>query len=319
MEGEDVVADPGAADVDTSTATTPDPAADTDTDTDTGGAPAATATTPAKSTLDELLATRPDWLKAQLGMLEGSKDITAEDVAGLDHNAQRVLAGFLKLAEERMPERTAKEQELSQKEQELAARERLLLHRQSGNLKLMNSPDARALLASLKPTGDAPDPYSDEGFEYRVNQKVHDAMEKFLGAFAKGEEDLKAAYAQAEAEASAAAQREAHVAYIDQHMDTFSDDRVADRVVELVTKHAHTIEDAHRIALREIVAHDEAETRKQAVELSRQRIQRGGRTGPVLPPTPEGSMMERLAFYKQYPEAQTRDYVKAFGRAPEES
>lgn len=273
---------------------------------------------PARATLDELLANPPDWLKANLTMLESSKNIDAADLAELDPNAQRVVAGLLLRAREAKPEIDDREKAIKDKEIELAARERMLLQRQSGNLRLLGSnPAARELLKM--PEGQEPDdPYSDEGINYRVNKLFNERMQAFLDVFAKGEQDLKAAYEQAEAEAAAQAQHEATVAYVEANLDTFKDPRVEERVVELVQKHAFNVEQAHKMALREIAMDDEAVVKQTALEKSRDRIATGGRVQGVIPPTPEGEFLspEVQAHYRRYPEALKRDYEKAFGTAP---
>lgn len=274
-------------------------------------------------TLDEILASgKLDWLKAQQDQLGSSAEVTLEDMSRLDHNGQRVVAGLMKLAGEKRPDAEARERELAAKEQEVAARERLLLQRQAGNLGLMRNPKALELLKELQGAeGDAElDPYTPEGFAAAVKREVAGHLGKLFGTFEASEQELNAAYAQAQQEAEAAALHAERVAYIEANEDTFSDPEIEARTVELVKGHAFTVQEAHRLALAEKAATDHQANRTAAVARSQERVARGGRTGPRIPPKPEGLLTDAKVrdHFDRNPGAMEAEFRRRFpGHNPE--
>lgn len=294
-----------------------EPPADVDTDTDTDTPPADPPAEPEPKTLDEIIASgKLDWLKAQRDQLGGTKNFDLKTLERLDHNGQQAFAALLELAAEKKPDAEKRQRELDQREQELAAKERLLLQRQAGNLRLMRNDRALAQLQALREAtaGEPPDEYTPEAAVYHARKAAAEILQNLFGSFEESEKELLAAHQQAEKEAAEQAEYNKEVAYIDANTDTFSDPAVSERYIVLRRDHGHGIEEAHRIALAERVSADQAETRKRAIDLARDRIQKGGRQGQRMPPKPEGLMSDPKvqAYFRDNPGALEAEFRRRF-------
>src|SRR5688572_9786533 len=258
-----------------------------DTDTDTEPEPEVPAT-PAdkKVTLDELLA--DPRVLAHMDVLD-DYPLTADDIADLDPKAQRLLAAVLKRAQADVPAFQQRQKEVDDRQRVLDARERMLTRQVEAAIKPFTDPRLRAL----------------------ADKRVADRFDKFLGRAVELDAEARQRAEEAERAQAVAEQRAVDEAYVAEHEESFADERVLDRVTVLVQNHNFTLQDAHRLAELELVNQNEADTRTKALEESRARVQRGGRSAPTLPDTPEDDEA-RAAFYAKYPEAVQRDFAKHY-------
>lgn len=289
-----------------------------DTDPDAGAADAkpdeGEAKEPARSTLDELVLNRPDWLAEAMRVVK-PEDVDAEDLAAVASTIEgkRVLAAIFGRADAQTPVLEEKVKALTEREQMLAAKERLLAERQRAGLKWASHDKAKALLARLAPEGqvEEPEKFTEEWFAWKVDQRTRANLDAFFSTIEEIDREAEEQAAAAVAAEKEAAERQSVVDYVNENEDTFSDPRVFERVAVLVQNHNHDIKEAHRIALRELAVEDDAEAKQQAMELARKRIARGGRGGPRVPRAPEDPA-EKHEFYTRNPDALRRDFEEAF-------
>ncbi len=299
MEGEDG----GMVEVETS-----DPVAEADVD----AKPEAPAIEPnARVTLDELFAVEPDFIKAYESTLD-AHPVTKEDLERLDPTGRRVVAAMLQRAREGIPEVEAERTKITQERLRVEAMDRLLVARQRDMLKPFVDPRTQQFIAGLRPKDQEPEQFTPEWFEWKLSHGVADRFEKFVGTFQALEKDRNEAAAAAQAEQEYEDRLQVAAAYIDANQDSFDDPRVSDRVGQLVEHHGHTIEQAHQIAMAELVVAGEKDLRQKSVALARERIARGGRRLPTLGDTPKEDS-QRAEFYKDNPSAVTRD-IDAYNR-----
>lgn len=292
--------------------------ADTDTDTDpaTSEAPA-TGEAPApadKSTFDQFLEARPEWLEAAMRHTKAS-DVSEEDLAklGATPEGQRVLAAVFARADAGLPDFEERQRAVAEKERELAAREQLVKARLAQGMSWSRHDKAKALLAKLAPatTAEEPEQFTPEWFAWQADRQAHARFEQFFSAMQEIEQDqLRELEEQRAAEAAdAQAQRDAE--FCEAHQEELGDPRVLARVTTLVQKHAHDIPEALQIALREVAIEDDAQAREQALARSRERVTRGGTRGPKVPSAP-ADPKDHHDFYTRNPEALQRDFDRAF-------
>lgn len=266
-------------------------------------------------TLDEFLTNRPEALQRAIDTVD-PKDLDAEDLKEIEKSPAllRVLATLLKRADAAAPELDEHARTLAARESELKAKERLFAERQRSALKWGKHQHAVDLLAKLKPQGDEPEKFTEEWFEWKLDQKAEQRFASFFDTISKIDQEQETAAAEAIAAEELAAKHAAEDAYAEANKDTLSDPKLFERVRVLYNDHNFGLEEAHQIALREAALEDVETAKKQALELSRSRIARGGRKGPTLPATPD--LDEDPDFYKRNPEAVRRDFRREFGRDP---
>lgn len=268
-----------------------------------------------KPTLADLLTGEgaPEWLgeMVEIAEREGKPfELTPEEMRSLDPKAQKLVANII-LAGKQGAEGAGKAQQaLAEREAQVAARERMLLAKQADLLKTFSNPKLKAFMDKIKPTGDRPDPESPEGRDFLIREGVHKLLGEFFGSLSEVEQEAEKARSEAEKAHQQSQVDKANEAYIDQHLDAFRDPAIFARIQEHYQK-GYPLDRAHRIAMAELLAEEEAkggELEKRALEQSRRRVQPGRRAASAIPATPKNlSVEERNAFWEKHPEAMKRD------------
>jgi hypothetical protein len=268
--------------------------------------PKGAAEPPPKSALDELMET--DWLKEQIE-LAGDKElpVTEEEIKNLDPAAQRVIANIVLRGRTGAAAALTAQQQAQQREADLSARERLLLARQSEALRFFKSPKLQAFLDEAKPKGDRPDPDSPEGRDYDARERFSALMDGFFSKLSEIEEEATKTAAESEEAARTEAQRTKDTAYVQQHLDDFKDPETY-ALIENHVKHGYGLEEAHKLAMKQIIADSVDKDKAAELATSRRRVQPGRRTRNAIPETPKGLTASALNdWYDKHPDAMARD------------
>ena len=266
--------------------------------------------------LDEVLASRPDWLESAIANVDPT-DVDAADLEELRNNpvAMRVIASMLRRADGGLPELEEHVKGIAAREAELKAKERLFAERQRTALKWADHTRAKELLQRQMPKGAEPEQFTPEWFEWKLDEGHHKRNVEFLDMIGAIDKDNEEAAAKVLADEEAVALVAREDAYAEANKDTFSEPRIFERMRVLYNDHNFSIEEAHQIALRDIAMEDDGVAKEKAIEVSRSRIARGGRGGPTIPSAPDDPL-ELAEFYRTHPEARLRDFRHAYGRDP---
>jgi hypothetical protein len=271
-----------------------------------------------KAPLEQLFTDPPEWLKGQLSLDPSVRTpITAADLAELDENAQRVIAGLVAVSNGGEAALQQPRLHLQQKEPELAARERIIQQKVAGNLSWARDPRLKAQLAQLQQQQPPDDPYSPEAVDFRASQKAAEIVNSWLESITTIATEQQQAYEQQTKLAALEAAEQADLAYIDQHAADFDIPGVTENVRQLIDHNRMSLQEAHEFVMFRQSQADLSAAQKAARERARERVATGGRSpaGAYPAPPPKMSPEQRAEWLNKHPEVAGR-YVDSL-QSPE--
>ncbi len=286
---------------------------DTDTDIDKGDADGDDTTTatppPERSALDALFGEdRPPWLLVHMAKLEEQSgvdlgELTFEEMAELPPKIQRALARIVKSADDGKAGLAKTREQIAADKADAEKRQREALGAEAQNFALFRHELLKEFREGLVNKGNKPDPYSPEGIEWSLNERLKAKLDAFFGTFDKIDEQRAAAAAVAEAQSKYDA-RVAEITEFYEATPDLKDKKILALVKAEMAKYGNEeigkaadgkplvlyrmrVEDAYETVMNRLAMTGQDEERKAALAKARERVRPGGGHGRPTPALPK--------------------------------
>lgn len=260
------------------------------------------APAPEPTAADRLFADdSPAWLRVHLAKLEQDgaadlPDVTDDELADLPPAIQRMLARIVHASRSGKAALAEQQAAMAATKAETEARHIAAVKAEAAVPEWMRHPKFKEFLAGLKAPEDAPvpDPWSAEGIERRIDERVNEQLARFFKTFDDVAEDRGKVAAKAEADSAWQARANEIEAFYAATPD-LKNPGIGDRVLAMCKKYGidpetrhynMRPEDAYRIVMNELAVDGKDEEKKAHLERARSRIQPGsghGRPAPAFP------------------------------------